>query len=182
VNTRKTPFALSPPEQRRVDAVDRLAAIGEAGLPELLEMLSDRSWTVRRAVVSSLAAMGDTATGPLCALLRTARDDEARISAVMDALASSLGDPLPCLVELLDDRNPAPVADAAIILGRRREPAAVPVLVGLIEHADDNVAVAAIEALGRIGGRTAVDALIKVVATRRFFRVFPAMDVLGRSR
>ena len=181
MSSRKTPFALSEPEQQRVSAVDRLAALGEEAVGELTEMLTDRSWTVRRAVVGSLAAAGDAAVGPLCDLLRSRRDDEARIAAAMDALVASIGQPRGELLALLADRNPAVVADAASVLGRRRDPEAVTALVGLLGHADDNVAVAAIEALGRIGGRGAVDALVPILASGRFFRVFPAMDVLGRS-
>ena len=45
----------------------------------------------------------------------------------------------------------------------------------------ENRSRADIEALGRIGGRTAVEALIGAVKSHRFFRVFPAIDVLGRT-
>jgi HEAT repeat protein len=51
----------------------------------------------------------------------------------------------------------------------------------LLRHEDDNVAVAAIEALGRVGGRTAVDALVETVERDDFFRTYPSIDVLGRS-
>lgn len=181
MSSRKAPFALSAAEQRQVNAVDRLAALGEDGVRELVAMLTDRSWTVRRAVVASLAAAGDAAVAPLCAVLRDERDDETRIAAAMDALSASLGEPRPELLALTCHGNPAVVADAATVLGRRRDPEAVHTLIGLLDHRDDNVAVAAIEALGRIGGRRAVDALLAIVTSGRFFRVFPAMDVLGRS-
>jgi HEAT repeat protein len=144
-------------------------------------MLTDRSWTVRRAVIASLAAIGDPAVDALCTVLREGRDDETRIAAAMDALADSIGQPRHALVELTADESPALVADAAAVLGRRRDSGAVDALIRLLGHRDDNVAVAAIEALGRIGGRRAVDALLAIVTSGRFFRVFPAMDVLGRS-
>ncbi|HEU4728678.1 MAG TPA: HEAT repeat domain-containing protein, partial [Kofleriaceae bacterium] len=51
----------------------------------------------------------------------------------------------------------------------------------LLEHPDDNVAVAAIEALGAIGGAQAVDALVDVLGRRSFFRTFPALQVLARA-
>ena len=73
------------------------------------------------------------------------------------------------------------VADVAQILGRRRSRAAVPLLARLAGHASDIVAVAAIEALGRIGGPAGVDPLIAAATSGKFFRVFPAIDVLGRS-
>ena len=43
------------------------------------------------------------------------------------------------------------------------------------------MAAAAIEALGRIGGRAAVDSLLAALGSGNFFRTFPAIDVLGRS-
>ena len=51
----------------------------------------------------------------------------------------------------------------------------------MVEHPDDNVAVLAIEALGRVGGRGVVDVLVKAVESRRFFRCFAAIGVLGKS-
>ena len=51
----------------------------------------------------------------------------------------------------------------------------------LTRHANDNVAVAAVEALGRVGTRAAVEALLSALNSGNFFRVFPAIDVLGRS-
>jgi HEAT repeat protein len=175
------PVALTAAEQRRAAEVGRLRASGAAGIEPLLEMLTDPSWAVRRQVVAALARIGDPAVAPLCVLLRTRRDDEARVAAAVDALAATSGDPLANLGELAADPNPAVAADAAQILGRRRDRRAVPLLAQLTAHADDNVAVAAIEALGRVGGRAAVDALLAAAGTRSFFRVFPAVDVLGRS-
>ncbi len=85
------------------------------------------------------------------------------------------------VILLGEDQNPAIVCDAAQVLGRRRSRRAVPLLSSLTVHPDDNVAVAAIEALGRIGGGAAVDALLKALDSGNFFRIFPAIDVLGRS-
>jgi HEAT repeat protein len=176
-----SPLVMSAAERERAAAVDRLVALGEGGLAELLGMLSDPSWTVRRSVVAGLAALGDVAVAGLCEVLATQRDNEARLAAAVDALAASMGRPDPHLERLIEHPNPAVVADAVQVLGRRRSAAAVPIIVRVLDHADDNVAVAVVEALGRVGGRAAVDSLIQAVATGNFFRVFPAIDVLGRS-
>ncbi|MBK9261324.1 MAG: HEAT repeat domain-containing protein [Polyangiaceae bacterium] len=175
-------FPLSDGERRRAEEVDRLSAMGHAGVPELLEMLADPSWTVRRGVIASLASLGDAAVGPLCDVLRHRRDNESRIAAAVDALVASVGDVDSEVLALSSWPDPAVVADAAQILGRRRTSAAAARLAELAAHNDDNVAVAAIEALGRIGGRGVVDALVRAVTTDKFFRTFPAIDVLGRSR
>jgi HEAT repeat protein len=176
-------LAYSPEELRRAERVDRLAAVGPSGVAELLDMLDDPSWTVRRAVVAALAAVGAPALEPLCALLRTRRDNETRIAATVDALAALSADDRvdAALAAMTRDAGPALLSDVAQILGRRRTVSRVQTLVQLTVHPDDNVAVAAIEALGRVGGRAAVDSLVASVKGGNFFRAFPAIDVLGRS-
>jgi HEAT repeat protein len=143
----------------------------------LIEQLAEAAWSERRAIVAALAEA--SAVPALVHALRTRRDDETRIAALVDALAGSSGDVEQALTPLADDPDPAIVADVAQVLGRRRS--GLPVLIALTRHADDNVAVGAIEALGRIGGQRAVDALIACVESNSFFRVFPAIDVLGRT-
>ena len=173
--------ALGSAERVRMDRVDQLVALGEAGLDDLLALLTDPSWSVRRAVVAGLAAIGQPAVAPLCDLLRTKRGHEGRLAAAVDALVASIGEVEPAVLQLTQDSNPAVVSDGAQILGRRRTASAMPVLIALTRHPDDNVSVAAVEALGRIGGRAAVESLIDMTHGENFFRTFPAIDVLGRS-
>jgi len=163
--------------------VDRLALDQAAGVPGLISMLDDPSWSVRRAVIAALAAVGVAAVAPLIVELCQHRDSETRIAAVVDTLAALPDDgPGPALTALAaTESSVAVLADVAQILGRRRAAAGIPALVTLTRHADDNVAVAAVEALGRIGGRAAVDSLVEAVKSGNFFRTFPAIDVLGRS-
>jgi HEAT repeat protein len=166
----------------RLTRVRELATLGADGVSPLVPMLTDPSWSVRREVVLALAALGDAAVAPLCACLRSQRDDEKRISATVDALVACRSDQVErALFALASDPNVAVVADVAAILGRRRRTSASQLLIDLTLHADDNVAVSAIEALGRLGGRAAVDALIACIQSKNFFRAFPAIDVLGRS-
>ncbi|MRG91801.1 HEAT repeat domain-containing protein [Polyangium spumosum] len=175
-------FTFSEAEKQRIEEIHRLEVTGAAGVPALVVMLADPSWTVRRRVVASLAALGDVAVGPLCVALRRERDNEARIAATVDALSASAGSAADAAVLALAGVDvPAIQADAAQILGRRKSTQALGRLGELVSHHDDNVAVAAIEALGRIGGRRVVDALVRVVRGGNFFRTFPAIDVLGRS-
>src|SRR5690606_16016986 len=117
------------------------------------------------------AALGDAAVAPLCAWLRDTRSSENAIAAAVDALAASLGTTVTDeVLALADDSNFQVVADAAQVLGRRRVSDSVPVLAGLVQHDNDNVSVSAIEALGMIGGTAAVEALIEVVESHKFFR------------
>jgi HEAT repeat protein len=171
----------TPAERSRLDRLQALVASGAAGIPELLSMRTDTSWSVRREVIAALGELGEPALAPLCTSLLDERDDETRIAATVDALVASTGDVDTRLNALMPEANAAALADVAQILGRRRNPASVPTLANLIQHADDNIAVAAIEGLGRIGGRAVVDLLVQAVQSQSFFRTFAAIDVLGKS-
>ncbi|RKH58757.1 HEAT repeat domain-containing protein [Corallococcus aberystwythensis] len=175
------PLSLSADDRARVEEVEQLARQGPVSLPVLVDGLDAPSWAVRRAVVSALARLGTPSVEPLCDVLRHRRDNEARIAAAVDALVAATGEVEGPVEVLGDDPNPAIVCDAAQVLGRRRSRRSVPLLSRLIVHPDDNVAVAAIEALGRVGGGAAVDALLSSLGSGNFFRIFPAIDVLGRS-
>ena len=175
------PSVMTAAESRRAERVLEHAQRGADGVHDLLEMLVDPSWAVRRRVIQALAQMGEDAVVPLIEALRTRRDDETRIAATVDALSESVAAAEAAVIGLTQDENNAVVADGAQILGRRREASAVPRLAELTKHPDDNVAVAALEALGRVGGRAAVDCLVDAVRSGSFFRTFPAIDVLGRS-
>jgi HEAT repeat protein len=177
----RTTVAMTPAEQSRVAAVSELARGGPGRIPDLIAMLDDPSWAVRRHVIAALAGAGDAAVEHLCEVVRARREHEARIAAAVDALAASIGDPREGLGRLARDRTAAVRADAAQVLGRRRDPGAVALLSELAQDPDDNVAVSAVEGLGRVGGRAAIEALLGAARSQSFFRVFPAIDVLGRT-
>jgi len=184
--TVRPPYALTPAEQRRIERIDQLVVLGAEGVPELLGLAGDPSWTVRRAAVSALAALGDESIAAMCSWLATQRVSERAIAAVVDALATSVAPAVAAAaIELLANATPAVAADGAVILGRRRAIEGLPALVAALAHPDDNVAVAAIEALGSLGlagaPAAATEPLIAVVEGRSFFRAFPALQVLARS-
>ncbi|WP_164019915.1 HEAT repeat domain-containing protein [Pyxidicoccus trucidator] len=174
------PLTLSADDRAQVDAVEQLARRGSASLELLVAGLDAPSWAVRRAVVGALARLGTPAVPPLRDVLSHRRDSEARLAAAVEALVASSGDVEAALEPLAEDPNPAVVCDIAQVLGRRRSRRSVPLLAQLTVHPDDNVAVASIEALGRVGGGAAVDALLAALGSGNFFRIFPAIDVLGR--
>jgi HEAT repeat protein len=177
-----TSLVLSPEDRARVERVEALARAGADGVQPLLELLVEPSWAVRRAVVAALASVGDAAIDGLREIVVNRRDHEGRLAAAVDALVASRGSADASMLELAaSDAAPPVVCDAVQILGRRRTRQAVPLLSTLSAHADDNVAVGSIEALGRIGGVDTVDALIAAVDARHFFRTFPAIDALGRT-
>jgi HEAT repeat protein len=176
-------LTLSADDSARIRAVEAIvAAGGERAVGELIARLGDSSWAVRRSVVAGLAQLGPVGATAMTASLRDHRDDETRLAALVDALSASRGDIDPIVLALADGAAAPPVlCDVAQIMGRRHSPRALPLLARLTAHADDNVAVAAVEALGRIGGDAGIDALIALAASGNFFRVFPTIEVLGRS-
>jgi HEAT repeat protein len=182
VSTGRPHLSLSIEERARIDEIDRLLAAGGAKVAdELVAKLGDPSWSVRRAVVGSLGALGDEALTALLRVLTGDRKDESRLAAAVEALVTSVGDVEAAMEPLAVSADPAVAADVAHVLGRRRRRRSAPTLVGLTQHPNDNVAVAAIEGLGRMGGRAAVEALLAALGSGNFFRTFPAIDVLGRT-
>lgn len=178
-----SPLVLTREDRLRIERVEQLASAATPDVAGLVPMLSDRSWAVRRAVVAALAELGDGAVAPLSDALRLGRDNEARIAAAVDALSSSRGDAESAMLALIRESQAPPIlCDAAQVLGRRKSEKAVPALEELTRHPDDNVALAAVEALGRIGASAGLEALIAILRSASFFRTFPAVDVLGRSR
>src|SRR5690349_9883287 len=143
-----TERAASTANRDRLAEIDRLAQAGEAGVPVLIGLLTEPDWSVRRAVIGALSALGAAALPALCTALLHDRRDETRIAALVDTLVGSTGDVEHALASLVASGNAAVTADIAQILGRRMSPSSVPTLVALLGQTDDNVAVAAIEALG----------------------------------
>ncbi len=169
-------------ESARLLRVAELRAAGAARVVELCEELVEPNWAVRRAVVSALSDADADSLTVLCGVLRSSRESEAKLAGLVDALSATEQDIDLLLLDLADDASPAVVCDAVQILGRRESARAVPKLKALTAHADDNVALSAIEALARIGGSEAIDSLLIIAESRNFFRTFPTLDLLGRSR
>ena len=180
--TAPTNLVLSPEDRARVARIEALARSGADGVDPLLELLTDPSWAVRRAVIAALASVEDAAVEGLGHILLSRREHEGRLAAAVDALVASRGNVDEKMMSLAGSKvPPAVVCDAVQVLGRRRTRQAVPLLAKLATHEDANVAVGSIEALGRIGGVDTVDALVAAVEARDFFRTFPAIDALGRT-
>jgi HEAT repeat protein len=180
--TRPPPgLALSDEDRISVDRVDALAQ-ASGNVLELTARLDVKSWAVRRAVIEALARIGEPAVATLCELLVTQRDSEARIAAIVTTLSASRGDVETAMLALLETETaPAVLCDICRVLGLRRSEVAAPTLSRLSAHADDNVAVGALEALGWLSASGSIDALIAAVESRRFFRTFPAIAALAKT-
>lgn len=171
---------LAPSDDAAIERVQALGREGAVAIPRLLDALVPSSWLVRREVVSELSKLGRPAAEAMCLLLHSERKHEGRLAALVDALVASQGEIEDLIIALLHAPNVAVICDGLQIVGRRRVLSAVPRAVELAQHADDNVAVASIEALGHLGGTEALGCLLSLLASSSFFRSFPAIDVLGR--
>ena len=179
--TEETLIALSDEDRLRIVSFAEKARAGSAGIGELVDALADRNWVVRRAVTGMLAREGDVALDALEDALVTRRNDEAQVAAMVDTLAASSGKLVNARMRTLTEHPAAAVVcDALQILGRRRASESVDRLAALSASDDDNMAVAAIEALGKVGGEATVAPLLAALESRVFFRTFAAIDALGR--
>ena len=121
----------------------------------------------------------------LCDILRGHRDNETRLAAERWTLSSRrAGDVETAALRLADAPAPAVTYDAAQDPrpSAQRPRGAYKLELHSLRIPDDNVALAAIEALGRIGDDAALTPLIAAVEARNFCSMsFPAIDVLGRT-
>lgn len=150
--------------------------------------LGDSSWRVRRAAAEALGTLDEaTAAEALLEAVRDRHHDPAVLNAAITALrlagrgaVSAAQDVLPPLLALLGGPDADVRTYAALSLGLLEDPRAVPMLVTAMEQdADPNVRYHAIEALGRIGSRTAAAAVARVAESRDFAVAFAALDALA---
>jgi twitching motility protein PilT len=119
---------------------------------------------VRDRALESLREFGPQVMEPAIELLGD-RDAEVRSAAM--ALASSFQDPrvTAAAARLLEDEDWWLGINAADVLGRARDPGSVPALVKALQR--DDIRWAAVEALGRVGGPQALQALSGLVRDPR---------------
>ncbi|HEY8848833.1 MAG TPA: HEAT repeat domain-containing protein [Thermoanaerobaculia bacterium] len=143
----------------------------------LLEALADPENAGRRnSATEALARIGDAAIGPIVRLLRSKSEVDVRL-----ALANLLGDVrdqegFAVLLELLERENDINVASAIVSsLGKYRNAAALPHLIRILQRGDVWLKFHAVEALGEIGDRSALPAILPLYAeksVRNRFRRF----------
>ncbi len=168
-----------PEEERRLRASSILAEGEQAS--ELVAVLGDPSWRVRRKAVEGLArrTSADTVRDLLHAL-RKEHDNLSVLNSALQVLALSDMDTLTPLVAFLKDRDVELRTYAALLLGEKHDQRTVPALIEALDDPDANVRYHCIEALGKLRDPAATEALLSVLDTRDFFLAFPALDALAR--
>jgi HEAT repeat protein len=104
--------------------------------------------------------------------------DANRRNAALEALMRSGSRGVPAVIRALSDPDDEVVMFAAGILGKSRDPAAVPHLVALLDYADVNVVQQAIESIAQLRSSVAVDSLVRLLDRDPWLR-FSAVHALG---
>jgi len=158
----------SDDENERYRAVATAASSAQEGAQEILERaLGDSSWRVRKAAVAALAERADDeeAWRVISAGLADA-EDAGRRTAVLE-LMERLGERLlPRILELSTHPEATLRKCALDVLAARPDPASLEALLARVEDTDPNVRGVAVEALGHIDDKRAVDALTGVLVSQ----------------
>jgi HEAT repeat protein len=149
-------------------------------LAALTRMLGDEDWRVRKTAVAELALQGNAIVDAFVRTLQQQHRDLAVLSSALDLLAISDIDVVDPLIHLLDDDDVNLRIQAALILGERRDPRAIPSLIQHLSDPDVNVRFHVIEALGRLHATEACAPLTEIAEQRDFFLAFPAIQALTR--
>lgn len=146
--------------------------------PRLIPLLvRTLNWRVRREAVDKIALHGNSdLTSSLLNLLRQQHRNPNVLNSVLQVLILGEVDPIPPLVECLEDPNDADLRTyAAGALGDRADNRAIAPLMAALKDPHPNVQYHAIEALGRLKANEAVDPLLEIATQEDFFLAFPAL-------
>jgi HEAT repeat protein len=152
-----------------------VVAVHDSLTSALLAALDSRNRSERDQAINQQAKDGNP--DDLVAVMGDGAHSRRR-NAAMEALSRGGQRSVPALLRALRSDDPELVMFAANVLGRTRDPAAVPHLVVLLEHPDANVAQAAIDALAQLRATMAVDSLVKALDRDPWLR-FSAVEALG---
>jgi hypothetical protein len=139
-----------------------------AGVPTLLHMLGDARWFVARNAAALLGELGaPDAEQPLSELLH--HDDErVRHAATIALMRLGTARSMPAIEQALHDGAPQiRMQAAAILVERRTDASAAPLIRALDAEKDDEVKTAFYLALGRFGTPEAVEKLIAAAQPER---------------
>jgi HEAT repeat protein len=152
-------------EEERREAVIGLGRAGTKAVSFLLDAIGDANWRVRKAAVEALVSLADDSV--LYGLVRSlsTHDNAGARNSAIEALVRIGSAAVDVLLDALQTSHDPDVRKFIIdTLGDIRERRSVPLLIGSLNDAGENVRVAAAEALGRIRDRRAVAPLLSCLA------------------
>lgn len=178
-NALKEALSDSDPRVREAaaTALDRLE--GLSGLPQLLEQLATGDRATRIAAVYALGMLHSSRI--FIPLLEALKSDDADLR---NAAARILGEKhhpktLAPLVKALNDPETGVIAEIATALGHFNDPR-LPKVLGSLIGREEQVALAAIDSMGKMGAPEGEDTLIKALADKRPSVRSHAAMALGR--
>ncbi len=148
-------FAGSKKDEEQLGLLAAMRAGGYSGLGEaVLEVLTSKSWELRRSATLALAAGGDASVAPLLVPLAADKEPAVRC-AVIDSLAA-LGAPetLEVARAQLADETWQVRSSAILALGRVRHKDSIPLLIQRLGEEEGRLVVDVGNALDSITGRT----------------------------
>ncbi len=146
----------------------------------LVRSLDDPDWRIRQAAALQLGERGDPEAARL--VLEAMQNDHLNLrvlNGAIRALVRNGVDVVGPLAGFLKDPDPQLRIAAALTLGERRDPRAIPVVMPALDDADANVRFHAVEALGKLRAGVAVDRLVAIARSGEFDLAAPALDALA---
>ncbi|GEM_PF-6464149 len=154
----------------------------ESNLEEILDILPQEHWLVRSKLIDKLSHLPETKIIPLLISYLKPGSELSNIrNAAMEVLVKFGKKAVPYLVELLNNPNPDIRLYGVVTLGEIADPSSVDHLKKLAYDTDENVAQAAIEALGKVNSPDVVPFLISLL-NEDFWLQYPAVMVLGKLK
>jgi putative heme-binding domain-containing protein len=146
---------------RVVDPWGKSLKLASRAATDLIPLLDDPRPRVRDQVIAQLARRGAAPVKPLAAVVHDAKQSvAARRNAVWALCRLESAEALAALRPALSDPDPSVRQAGVHVVGLQRDPRAVPVLLKLVVKEEPPLRLKAAEALGRIGSKEAVPALL----------------------
>lgn len=159
----------------------RLAQYPISASPETLEELRSLDWPDRQAAIQQLSQLErPNLTEDLVNVLRKEHHNPNILNSLLQVLTLSRVDPIPALIECLQEPDHDLRIYATLTLGRRKDPRAIPALIEALKDTNTNVRYHAIEALSLLQAKEAADQLLAIAESEDFFLAFPALEALAK--
>jgi PAS domain S-box-containing protein len=145
----------------------------------LFPLLQHEDWRVRQQAITILKQYSNPEiTRELVQLMRQEHRNPNLLNAILQTFATSIIDPIPALIECLNDEDQDLRIYTVLALGERQDPRGIEPLMRMLKDPDINVRYHTIEALGRLKAGQAVDQLLEIVQSSDFYLGFAALDAL----
>ncbi len=164
----------------REAALNALASIGGTHVAEaVLPVLRSEDVAIRNMGIEILEQLGRDAMEPVSALLTDTDDDVVKFA--VDILSKIEDERVgKVLTTLIDHKNPNVRASVALCLGKTNAPTAVPTLLKALGDSEEWVRFSAIEGLGLLEDKGAMDALLNIIEKDSGLVQEAALDAVAR--